>query len=66
MNVRKNIDYGELFEQLDAVISANFSQMETYCEIGRLIAKRPEKGAAVAAAEHLQLTNPDVSGFSSV
>ena len=65
MNVRKNIDYSELFSQLDAVLAASLSQTETYCEVGRLIAKRPEKGAAVAATEYIQRTHPDVSGFSA-
>lgn len=64
MNTKKNIDYSELFARLDAVLTANLPQTETNCEVGRLIAKRPEKGAAVAAAEFLQQTYPDVSGFS--
>ena len=39
-------------------------QMELYCGIGRAISERPEKGAAVIAAEYLQANYPDVSGFS--
>ena len=35
-----------------------------YCEIGRLVNGRSEKGAVVAAAEYLRGTYPDVSGFS--
>ena len=38
--------------------------MDLYCEIGRLVSARPEKGAAVAAAEYLTSTYPGVSGFS--
>lgn len=38
--------------------------MELYFEIGRLVSTRPEKGAAVAAAEYPTKTYPDVSGFS--
>lgn len=38
--------------------------MKLYCELGRLVCERPEKGAAVAAAEHLHSRFPDVSGFS--
>lgn len=38
--------------------------MELYREIGRLICERPEKGAAVAVAEHLQIAYPDIGGFS--
>ena len=39
-------------------------QMELYCEIGRLVSGRAEKGAAVAASEYLQMTYPAVEGFS--
>ena len=38
--------------------------MEPYCEIGRLVSGRPEKGAAVAAAEYLHGAYPDIPGFS--
>ena len=65
MNVRKSIDYSTLFERIDAVLAAGLPQMETCCEIGRLIAERTEKGAAVAVAEHLQQARPDISGFSA-
>ena len=65
MNVRKSIDYSTLFERIDAVLAAGLPQMETYREIGRLIAERTEKGAAVAVAEHLQQARPDISGFSA-
>ena len=64
MNVRKPTDYSVLFATLDALVAANLPQMELYSEIGRLVSGRPEKGAAVAAAEHLHSTYPDASGFS--
>lgn len=64
VNVRKNIDYSAMFAALDALIDANLPQMELYHEIGRLISIRQEKGAAIAAAEHLQNTFPEASGFS--
>lgn len=38
--------------------------MELYCGIGRLVSGRPEKGAAVAAAEYLQTAHPNATGFS--
>lgn len=38
--------------------------MELYREIGRLVDSRPEKGAAVSAAEYLHGAYPDVAGFS--
>ena len=65
MNVRKSIDYSTLFERIDTVLAAGLPQMETYREIGRLIAERTEKGAAVAVAEHSQQARPDISGFSA-
>ena len=49
---------------LDMLMAEDLPQMELYCEIGRLVCNRPEKGAAVAAAEYLQSPYPDVSGFS--
>ena len=64
MNIRKPIDYSIMFAALDALMSAELPQMELYCEIGRLISERPEKGAAVAAAEYLQNRYPEASGFS--
>ena len=64
MNVRKPTDYGAMFTVLNTLMAANLPQMELYCEIGRLISGRPEKGAAVAAAEYLSGTYPAVSGFS--
>ena len=64
MNVRKTIDYGKLFEDVDRAVNAALPQMELYREIGRLICERPEKGAAAAVAEHLQSAYSDTSGFS--
>ena len=64
MNVRKPIDYSAMFAALDTLMAADLPQMDLYCEIGRLVSGRPEKGAAVAAAEYLTCTYPGVSGFS--
>ena len=64
MNIRKAIDYSVMFKALDTLMAKALSQMELYCEIGRLVSIRPEKGAAVAAAEHLGCIYPDSSGFS--
>ena len=64
MNVRKPIDYTDLYQELDAFVAAELPQMELCCKIGRLVSTRSEKGAAVAAAEYLTRTYPDVSGFS--
>ena len=64
MNVRKPVDYSAMFAALDTLMAADLPQMELYCEIGRLVSGRTEKGAAVAAAEYLCDAYPDVSGFS--
>lgn len=64
MNIRKNIDYSDMFTAMDAAVDAGLSQMKLYCELGRLVCERAEKGAAVAAAEYLHSRFPDVSGFS--
>lgn len=64
MNVRKPVDYSAMFAALDTLMAADLPQMKLYCEIGRLVSGRPEKGAAVAAAEYLCGAYPDVSGFS--
>lgn len=64
MNVRKPIDYSALYAALDALMAAGLPQVELYSGIGRLVNARPEKGAAVAAAEYLHSAYPAVPGFS--
>ena len=64
MNIRKPADYTTMFAALDALMAAQLPQMELYCEIGRLVSGRSEKGAAVAASEYLQATYPATDGFS--
>ncbi len=64
MNGRKPTDYRALFEALNMLTTAGLPQMELYSEIGRLVSFRPEKGAAVAAAEYLHSTYPAAPGFS--
>ena len=64
MNIRKPTDYTTLFAALDAAVAAQLPQMELYCEIGRVVSGRGEKGAAVAASEYLQATYPAAEGFS--
>ena len=64
MNIRKPTDYTALYAALDAAVAAQLPQMELYCEIGRLVSGRSEKGAAVAASEYLQSTYPASDGFS--
>ena len=64
MNIRKNIDYSTMFDAMRVAMSTDMPQMKLYCELGRLICQRTEKGAAVAAAEYLQRNYPDVPGLS--
>ena len=64
MNVRKPVDYGTMYRELTAILTQNLSQMDEVYAIGKAISQRPEKGAAVAAAEFLQANFPDRAGFS--
>ena len=64
MNIRKPTDYVTMFTALDALMVAQLPQMELYCEIGRVVSGRSEKGAAVAASEYLQAAYPAADGFS--
>lgn len=64
MNIRKNIDYSEMYEALDNLMARNLPQMDLYCEIGKAVCQRTEKGAAVMASEYLNKCYPDVKGFS--
>lgn len=64
MNIRKIIDYSEMYAELDKTMAADIPQMELYCEIGKAVCQRTEKGAAVAAAAYLSKQYPDVQGFS--
>ena len=64
MNVRKPADYGTMHRELTAILAQNLPQMIEIYAIGKVINHRPEKGAAVAAAEFLQANFPDRTGFS--
>ena len=64
MNIRKNIDYGEMYAALDHAMASEMKQMDLYCAIGKAVSLRPEKGAAVAAAKYLTERYPDAHGFS--
>ena len=64
MNIRKNVDYSEMYAALDQTMAVRMLQMELYCEIGKAVCQRCEKGAAVAAAAYLNDRYPDVQGFS--
>ena len=64
MNIRKNVDYSEMYEALDGLMTRLLSQMELYWEIGKAVCRRTEKGAAVMASEYLNKHYPDVKGFS--
>lgn len=43
MNIRKPTDYSILFSELDRLMAEQLSQMNLYCEIGRLVSSRAEK-----------------------
>ena len=54
MNIRKAIDYSDMYSKLDELMEKSLPQMELYREIGRLVCSRPEKGAAVMMSEYLR------------
>ena len=64
MNVRKPVDYGTMYQELPVILAQKLSQMDEIYAIGKTISQRPEKGAAVAAAEFLRANFPDRTGFS--
>ena len=64
MNVRKPANYGTMYRELTASLTQNLLQMDEVYAIGKAISQRPEKVAAVAAAEFLQANFPDRTGFS--
>ena len=64
MNVRKPVDYSTMYRELTTIPAKNLPQMIEIHAIGKVISQRPEKGAAVAAAEYLQANFPDRAGFS--
>ena len=64
MNIRKPSDYSSLYSALDVLMGSDLVEMELYCEIGRAVCARTEKGAAVMAAEYLQSRYPERKGFS--
>lgn len=65
MNIRKPADYSAMHRELTEILARNLPQMDEIYAIGKTVSRRPEKGAAVAAAEFLQTVFPDRTGFSS-
>ena len=64
MNIRKPVDYSMMYAAIDILMQSELEQTKLFCEIGKVIDERPEKGAAVAAAEYINAVFPDRSGFS--
>ena len=64
MNKRKPGDYTAMYVALDSLLQTELPEAELYFEIGRAVCARPEKGAAVMAAEYLQENYPEAKGFS--
>ena len=64
MNVRKHANYNTMYREVAEILTQNLPQMEELHAIGKAVSRRPEEGAAVAAAEFLQANFPDRTGFS--
>ena len=63
MNIRKPVDYGTMYRELTAILTQNLPQMDEVYAIGKGISQRPEKGAAVAAAEFLRRISLTAQAF---
>ena len=64
MNIRKPIDYSDMYAALDRAVSGDHTQMQMYALIGQAVSSREEKGTAVAVAEYMQERYPDIPGVS--
>ena len=53
MNIRKPVDYSQMYEALDNLLVSSMEQTKLFCEIGKVIDERPEKGAAVGSRQDL-------------
>lgn len=53
-----------MYEALDILMAQQLPQMKLYYEIGKIVCRRTEKGAAVMASEYLKKQYTDVKGFS--
>lgn len=63
MNIRKSVNYSEIYAALDIAVADVYSQMQMHAKIGTVVCNREEKGAAIAAAEYLHEQHPDIPGF---
>ena len=57
MNVRKPANYSAMYRELTEILARNLPQMDEIYAIGKAISQRPEKGAAVAAADEADFSN---------
>lgn len=64
MNIRKPVDYTEMYRDIDNIIASDLPQVKLYYEIGRTICARTEKGTAVAVSEYVTANYPEQKGFS--
>lgn len=64
MNIRKSVNYSEMYAALDIAVADVYSQMQMHAKIGTVVCNREEKEAVIAAAEYLHEQHPDIPGFS--
>ena len=64
MNVRKPADFTPLYQELDRLMGKKLPETALYFAIGQAVCARPEKGAAVMAAEYFHAAYPKRKGFS--
>ena len=46
MNIRKPVDYSAMYAAIDTLMVSDMEQTKLFCEIGRLIDERTEKGSS--------------------
>ena len=64
INIRKQIDYSELYRTLDKLVKLGLTDTELCYKIGQAICVRSEKGTAVVGAEYLREHYPNRTGYS--
>ena len=64
MNKRKPVDFTLLYQTLERLMGEGRPETALYFAIGQAVHTRPEKGAAVMAAEYLQARYLERKGLS--
>ena len=58
MNIRKAVDYSAMFAALESAMEADLPQMKLYCEVGKIVCTRSEKGCGSSCRRVPERTVP--------